>query len=201
MSTASAVVVAKSKRLLVGGQVQVKFASELGVRRAMGSQRRSLGMLMRRIRRLLAHRSRAVDHRANGRRGQLVTAARMWTLEHRARPWTMNAERRMNPFERASLATSWRAAFHVLTRAAKIHHSKRRSSPSAGPVESAIVARCRCMFPAAKSAIDGIVDAGVLPDDDAEHLVELRFLAPALDDHDGLVLIIEVADSAGIEIS
>jgi uncharacterized Zn finger protein len=35
MSTASAVVVAKSKRLLVGGQVQVKFASELGVTAAV----------------------------------------------------------------------------------------------------------------------------------------------------------------------
>ena len=131
-----------------------------------------------------------------------MTAARMWTLEHRVRPWTMNAERRMNPFERASLATSWRAAFHVLTRAAKIP-----------PLEAAIVTVLPVLlsqrswpdvgacFPAAKSAIDGIVDAGVLPDDDAEHLVELRFLAPALDDHDGLVLIIEVADSAGIEIS
>lgn len=31
--------------------------------------------------------------------------------------------------------------------------------------------------PAVKAAIDGIVDAGVLPDDDNKHLVELRFVA------------------------
>lgn len=45
--------------------------------------------------------------------------------------------------------------------------------------------------PAVKAAIDGLVDARVLPDDDAGHLLAVTFLPPAVDGVDGLELVIE----------
>lgn len=48
--------------------------------------------------------------------------------------------------------------------------------------------------PEAKAAIDGLVDAGVLPDDDPEHVRWLRFEPPRICGVDGMLLrITEVA--------
>lgn len=46
--------------------------------------------------------------------------------------------------------------------------------------------------PAAKAAIDGIVDAGVIPDDDPTHLTEVVFRPPWVCGIDGLRLTVEV---------
>lgn len=46
--------------------------------------------------------------------------------------------------------------------------------------------------PEAKAAIDGLVDAGVLVDDDAEHLISVTFLPPLRNcGTDGMALLIE----------
>jgi hypothetical protein len=53
-------------------------------------------------------------------------------------------------------------------------------------------------YPAVKAAIDGLVDAGVIPDDDPEHVVEIRFAAPAIGSHDSLTIVVaEVAGDSG----
>lgn len=44
-------------------------------------------------------------------------------------------------------------------------------------------------LPAVKAAVDGIVDAGVVPDDDGTHVRSIVFL-PARRAHDGLTLVI-----------
>lgn len=118
--------------------------------------------------------------------------SRRWRLEHRARPWTTNAERRMHHHERAALVAEWRQAFAVLARAERIPRlervvvvgmqvlASRRSRPDVG-----------ACLPAVKAAVDGLVDAGVLVDDDPDHVVELRFTAPAVGGRDALVLLVE----------
>jgi hypothetical protein len=48
-------------------------------------------------------------------------------------------------------------------------------------------------FPAAKAAIDGLVDAGVVEDDTAKQVVQIDFHAPLVDGVDGLRLMIRSA--------
>jgi hypothetical protein len=50
------------------------------------------------------------------------------------------------------------------------------------------VAAC---YPAAKAAVDGLVDAGVVENDTPDHVTEIRFTAPAMGSHDALVLVVE----------
>jgi hypothetical protein len=45
-------------------------------------------------------------------------------------------------------------------------------------------------LPAAKAAIDGVVDAGVLPGDDPRYLHRLSFVAPVLKTYDALELVL-----------
>ncbi len=116
------------------------------------------------------------------------------TLRFDERPWTSNTERRWHHYQRAGAVRRWRAAFALLAREAHM--------PSLGAVEVTVtpylanrrglqdVAGC---FPAAKAAIDGLVDAGVLPDDTPEHLRSLTFRAPVIGQGDALELVVSEA--------
>lgn len=53
------------------------------------------------------------------------------------------------------------------------------------------VAAC---YPTVKAAIDGIVDAGVIPDDDDRHLLAVTFLPVSYGKVDGLRLTIKTED-------
>jgi hypothetical protein len=59
-------------------------------------------------------------------------------------------------------------------------HADRRSPQDA----------CACA-PASKAAVDGLVDAGVLPDDNGAHLPLVLHTAPDICGHNGLRLLIE----------
>jgi len=102
---------------------------------------------------------------------------RTWTLTYEARPHNTNSERQGNRHKRAAWVAEWRAAFRLLalehhippldaiTATVRPVYPNRRSLPD--------VAACA---PSAKAAIDGIVDAGVLPDDAAAYLHAVTFL-------------------------
>ncbi len=106
------------------------------------------------------------------------------------KPWTLNSERRMHYQARAILAREWRYAFMILAKANAVpkfdqvvliiqpHHVS-------GPVQD--VDACH---PAAKAAIDGLVDAGVLKTDGPQHVAEIRYLKSLLDSVSGLSVII-----------
>jgi crossover junction endodeoxyribonuclease RusA len=103
----------------------------------------------------------------------------LYRLEFSKRPWTTNAERNGNHWERARLVKEWRTAFHVLAMEAKIPPLKWMAVTAepftTGRGRYQDVAACN---PAVKAAIDGIVDAGVLPDDSAKYLTSLTFITP-----------------------
>lgn len=106
------------------------------------------------------------------------------------RPWTLNAERRMHYMTRAALVREWREAFMMLARVNQVIVFKKavvivQPYHSKGPRQD--VDACH---PAAKAAIDGLVDAGVLISDGPEHLIEIRYMASIHDSVDGLSLII-----------
>lgn len=118
-------------------------------------------------------------------------------LRYERRPWTLNAERSGTGgghFRRAKLVKEWREVFAQLARDAGV------------PTFDAI---CVTVYPelrhrgsmpdtaacigAAKAAIDGLVDAGVIPDDGPEFVHRLTFERPVVTGVDAVEILIEAA--------
>lgn len=101
-----------------------------------------------------------------------------WELVYPSRPWTVNGERKGNRWERAAKVREWRQAYSVLARAAgvpKLQHFDVTAVPYQHGGRLQDVAAC---MPAVKAAIDGIADAGVVPDDSSEFVRSVTFLPP-----------------------
>jgi hypothetical protein len=111
-------------------------------------------------------------------------------LRHEARPWTLNVERQGNRWKRAALVKEWRAQFAVLaagtdrfeaiTVTVQPELRNRAAMPDTG-----------ACFGAAKAAIDGLVDAGVIVEDGPKVVRRLTFLAPIVTGVDALVVTVE----------
>jgi len=104
---------------------------------------------------------------------RLVALAK-YTFE--ARPWTVNEERRWHHMTRAKRVKEWRESYGWLglktkTRFASAHIVvlivMRPPVADTGAANGSI-----------KAAIDGLVDAGVLPGDGPTHVLSLTMLAP-----------------------
>jgi Holliday junction resolvase RusA-like endonuclease len=103
-----------------------------------------------------------------------------YTLCYEERPdFTLNKERTVHHMVRAKVVKEWRQAFCELAQEAMV--------PSMNQIEVTVQpyvfnARYRqdvgACFPQVKAAIDGLVDAGVLIDDNANIVLKLTFLAP-----------------------
>tara|TARA_R110000737_G_scaffold230534_1_gene244031 strand:+ start:49 stop:447 length:399 start_codon:yes stop_codon:yes gene_type:complete len=115
-----------------------------------------------------------------------------WYLEDDERPWTMNSERTWHWTKRATRTKSTREKFFYIAKMEKVPKLKyvsidvvpliaSKQGPNADP------AAC---YPAAKAAIDGIVDAEVIPDDSGKYLQKITFWSPIAHKHDGLRLVI-----------
>jgi hypothetical protein len=98
-------------------------------------------------------------------------------LEYAGAYYTVNAARRLHRRQVAPFEAEWRKTFGWLAKAAGIpcldyvdfviHHWYVGSTPDHGAV-----------FLAVKAAIDGITDAGVIPDDGPKHQRRQIFEAP-----------------------
>lgn len=115
-----------------------------------------------------------------------------WELTYEARPWLLNSERAGGArgigghYGRAGKVAEWREVYAELCLEQKV-------PPLAWlTVEATQTCRDRRMpdigncYPAVKAAIDGIVDAGVVPDDDSRYVHALTFLAPQCTGTDAL---------------
>lgn len=116
----------------------------------------------------------------------------VYRLELAQRPWTTNGERAGNRWERAELVKTWRSAFHVLAKSEKIPEMEWISVTVEPHQKGGRLQDVGACNPAVKAAIDGIVDAGVLPDDSPQYMKSLIFLAPQ-NDRNSLVLYIRGA--------
>jgi crossover junction endodeoxyribonuclease RusA len=121
---------------------------------------------------------------------------RSWQLTRAGRPVPMNEYRKLHWTARRDHDQMWRADFAWLARAQKI--------PPLEVVTIQVVQTCRpgvtmpdpgACYPTAKAAIDGLVDAGVIPDDSGAHVRYLGFGAPARSDRDRFVLVVEPAEA------
>jgi hypothetical protein len=119
----------------------------------------------------------------------------VYTLRYDKRPWTLNTERsgasRGNGgrFGRSKLTGEWRQKFAELAEGlAPLRSATITVLPE---VRNRVMPDTGACIGAAKAAIDGLVDAGVLPDDGPKYVRRLTFLAPVVTGTDALVLRIE----------
>ena len=121
--------------------------------------------------------------------------ARFWPLTYQAKPGTLNAERKAHWSKRAAATAEWRSAFWALAKEAKV--------PKLARVTLDVRVECRtrrlpdpgAVWPAVKAAEDGIVDAGVIPDDTGEHVLWLRMWAPECTGRDALTVAVREVQS------
>ena len=114
-----------------------------------------------------------------------------WTLEDTERPWTANAERQWHHYKRATVVREARERWFWLAKAERIPHLQ-RISIEATPlrVNARSMPDVAACYPAVKAAIDGLVDAGVVPDDGPFNVIKITFRAPQIAQRDGLRLLI-----------
>ena len=115
-----------------------------------------------------------------------------WYLEDDERPWTLNSERSWHWSKRASRTKPTREKFFWL--------AKIEGVPNLNYVSIDVVpltasntgqqADPASHFPAAKAAIDGIVDANVIKDDSGVYIQKITFWSPIKHKHHGLRLVI-----------
>ena len=105
----------------------------------------------------------------------------IFALEFNQRPWTTNAERAGNRWERAKLTKEWRLGFQLLAKSEKIPPMAWITVTVEPHQKGGRLQDVGACSPAVKAAIDGLVDAGVLPDDSPEFVKSLVFLPPRKD--------------------
>lgn len=113
--------------------------------------------------------------------------ARSWTLRYDERPWSLNMERSWHYHKRAKFVKQWRDAFKELAEAQDIPLLG-GITVVATPVLRGRVQDIGNCFPAAKAAVDGLIDAGVIQDDAPEFLHGLTFKHPIKSKTDALIL-------------
>lgn len=111
-------------------------------------------------------------------------------LSYAKKPLTTNAERAGNRWARASSVREWREAFASIAKEEGIPamawiNVTVQPFQKRGPLQD--TAACN---PAAKAAIDGLVDAGVVPDDTGDYVRQITFL-PCVRGDDQLTIIIQ----------
>jgi crossover junction endodeoxyribonuclease RusA len=126
-----------------------------------------------------------------------------WTLTYASRPWTVNSEHQAGTGRRhlghiqvrRKLVAEWRDAFAKLALAQQI--------PPLGRIVVTVQQHCRdrrmpdpgACYPAVKAALDGLVDAGVIPNDTGAEVLSIEMLAPVVTKGvDALELIIAPAE-------
>lgn len=94
------------------------------------------------------------------------------------RPWTLNAERRGSTHWSATRAMTaeWRQWFWVLGAQSRVNMQTAHVEVDV-TMKHPIQDTGNC-YGSVKAALDGLVDAGVLPDDTPAHVLSLRFNAP-----------------------
>lgn len=110
-------------------------------------------------------------------------------LTYQAKPLTTNAERKGNRWGRAEHVKEWRAAFAWLARKQKIPRMRWISVIAQPAQKRGRLQDTAACNPSVKAAIDGLVDAGIVPDDTGDYVREITFL-PCMRGEDALTIII-----------
>ena len=101
-----------------------------------------------------------------------------YLLSHTGKTMTVNRERSGNLWEHRKHTKEWRMIFALLAKQAKMPRLAWCDVIVKPRQRMGKLADCGAIMPSAKAAIDGIVDASVLPDDGPEFVRSLKFEAP-----------------------
>lgn len=110
-------------------------------------------------------------------------------LTHADRPVTTNAERSGNRWQRAATTKQWRQAFAWIARRERVPRMKWINVTAQPHQKRGRLQDTAACNPSVKAAIDGLVDAGIVPDDTGEYVRQITFL-PCMRGDDRLVLVI-----------
>lgn len=119
-----------------------------------------------------------------------MSTPQTWTLEFAQRPWTTNAERKGNRWQRHDIVKVWRGAFFWLAKQHRIPPLEWASFTIEPYQHGGRLQDTGAQHPAVKAAIDGLVDAKVLTDDSPEYVRSITFL-PTQRGKNALVLHVE----------
>lgn len=111
-------------------------------------------------------------------------------LSYPKRPVTTNAERAGNRWVRAGTTKEWREAFAWLARKERIPRMRWINVTAQPFQKSGRLQDTAACNPSVKAAIDGLVDAGVVPDDNGDYVRQITFL-PCVRGDDQLTIIIQ----------
>ena len=114
-----------------------------------------------------------------------------FVLEFPERPWTTNAERSGNRWDRAKKTKYWRQGFHYLAleqQIPKLQWCEITAEPWLKN-RSGMQDTGAC-HPAVKAAIDGIVDSGIIEEDTPDIVRAITYVYPKVG-RDGLLLIVK----------
>lgn len=98
-----------------------------------------------------------------------------WELFYDVRPWTTNKDRNLHYHQRAKMVKEWREKFKELAEEAGIPELEVMFIEAEPWVPTRNFQDTAACNPAVKAAIDGIVDAGVVPDDKPQFLKWILF--------------------------
>lgn len=92
------------------------------------------------------------------------------TLPAPARLLTVNAERKMNHFQRAQIVRQWRTLSRIMAQACRVPHFDHIGVAVHIEQARGRLADPLAHMPVAKACIDGLVDAKVIDDDSAQYV-------------------------------
>lgn len=117
--------------------------------------------------------------------------------DHGERPLTVNKVATLHRMAWAKHTNLTRQRWQLLAVEAKLPRALDAVSVTVTPLhkDRRSPQDCASAAPSAKAAIDGLVDYGLIVDDDATHLVSVTFLPPDVCGVDGMRLLIEEVES------
>lgn len=106
-----------------------------------------------------------------------------WTLviDQLGRPHTANAERRLHHHAAAAIRKKWNHTTAILAGAASIPRLTTVHIVAQGRYPGGNLPDADALAPSVKGAIDGLVTAGVIPDDGPRNVLSVLYLAPIVE--------------------
>lgn len=126
----------------------------------------------------------------------LVSRSWLLELDMLGRPTLTNRAHNMHHHAVSADRRRWREAGALLARAQRIPALERIAVDCWGRYPGGNLPDPDAVAPSLKGVLDGLVDAGVIPDDDGSHVAWVRYLAPVVDRSRLVALMVRVGEVA-----
>jgi hypothetical protein len=111
----------------------------------------------------------------------------VWDFRFQRRPWTVNAERAANRWQRARDTKEWRQATALYAKQHRVPLLTDATVTVSLVLKGRLQDTAACL-PALKAVVDGLVDAGMFVDDTGDHVRQIVFQAPGRGSPDAMTV-------------